>query len=134
MKMLHAGLFAALLLTAGLSFAQTKEGDLVADVPFAFVVAGQTLPPGHYVVNHLSDSLGLHDRKNRGVFVPTHSAERSRNDNSSKMVFHRYGDTYFLAEVWTGQSIGRALFPSRAEREAAEGAAEREIAVVRMGK
>jgi len=135
MKRFRIALSTALLLAAAIAFTQTKEGDLVADVPFAFVVAGRTLPAGHYIVNRLNDNLGIHNGQNQTVFVPTHSAQRPAHENTSKMVFHRYGDTYFLAEVWVGSSsIGRELYPSRAERELAESSAEREIAVVRMGK
>jgi hypothetical protein len=135
MKLLRIALSAALFLTAALTFAQTKPGDLVADVPFAFVVAGRTLPPGHYVINNLNENLGIHDANNQGVLVPVHREQRSPQENSSKMVFHRYGDTYFLSEVWVGgNSIGRALFPSRAESKLVDSGKEREIAEVRMEK
>jgi hypothetical protein len=133
MKLLRVVLSAVLVLMASISFAQTKPGDLVAEIPFAFIAAGRTLPPGHYVVNNLNDHLGIHDPQNHSVFVPVHSAQRPARDSSSKMVFHRYGDTYFLSEVWVGgNSIGRALFPSRAEQKLLESGKEREIAVVRM--
>jgi hypothetical protein len=135
MKLLRI-LSVALLLSASISYAQTKEGDVVVDVPFAFIVGGSTLPPGHYIVSRVNqDDLAIHDRQNHGVFVSAHSAQRSRHENESKMVFHRYGDTYFLSEVWVGgNTIGRALFRSRAERDLAGRQAERELAVVRMGK
>jgi hypothetical protein len=135
MNLLRIVLSVALLLAASVLFAQSKPGDLVADVPFAFVVAGRTLPPGHYVVNNQNDDLRIHDSHSQGIFVPAHSAQRGAHENSSKMVFHRYGDTYFLSEVWVGgNSIGRALFPSRAERKMVESGKEREIAEVRMEK
>jgi hypothetical protein len=135
MNLLRIGLSAVLLLAASVLFAQSKPGDLVADVPFAFVVAGRTMPPGHYVVNNRNDDLSIHDAHNQGVFVPAHSAQRGAHENSSKIVFHRYGDTYFLSEVWVGgNSIGKELFPSRAERKMVESGKEREIAEVRMEK
>jgi len=135
MKLLSIIVSAALLLAAANSVAQTKAGDLVADIPFAFVVADRTLPPGHYIVNRLNDNLGIHAGQNPNLFVPTHSAQRPAGENTSKMVFHRYGDTYFLEEVWVGSSsIGRALFPSRAEHKLKESGVEREIAAVRLGK
>jgi hypothetical protein len=133
MRLLRIVLFTALLFGAASISAQTQKGDLVAEIPFTFVVAGTALPPGHYIVKTLDDNLGIHDRENRGVFVAAHSAQRPERDNSSKMVFHRYGDTYFLSEVWVGgNSIGRELFTSRAEKQLSESGKEREIAVVRM--
>ena len=133
MKLFRFVLSLALLPVAVFSPAQTKQGDLVADIPFAFVVAKTTLPPGHYIINSLNENLGIHDRQNQGLFVAAHSAQRPAQENSSKLVFHRYGDTYFLSEVWVrGNSIGRALFPSRAERELNESGKEREIAVLQV--
>jgi len=135
MKLFHIAVTGVLLLAAVLSFAQTKDGDLVADIPFAFVVAGRTLPPGHYIINRLNENLGIHDSQNQSVFVPTHSVQRPAYDNTSKMVFHRYGDIYFLEEVWVGStSIGRALFPPPAERKLKSRGMENEVAAVRFGK
>lgn len=135
MKLLRIVLSAALLLTASIALAQTRQGDLVADIPFAFVVAGRTLPPGHYIVSKLNDNLAIQDRHNHTVFVPAHPAQRPENQSASKLVFHCYGDTHFLSEVWVGSnSIGRALFPSRVERKLAESSKEKEIAVVRIEK
>ena len=136
MRLLRIAFYAALLLTTSAVIAQTKQGDVTADIPFPFVVAKQTLPAGHYIVSPTNaDGLGIHDANNHGTFVPTHSAQRSPSDNTCKLVFHRYGDTYFLAEVWvSANSIGKVLFRSRAERELADRGQEREIAAVRVGK
>jgi hypothetical protein len=133
MKLFRIVLLVTLLLAASVSFAQTKPGDFVAAIPFAFVAAGRTLPPGHYVVNNLDDHLWIHDPQNHSFFVLVHSAQRPAHDNTSKMVFHSYGDVYFLSEVWVGgNSIGRVLFPSRAEKKLLESGNERQIAVVRI--
>jgi hypothetical protein len=135
MKLHRIAASGALLLAAVISFAQTKEGDLVADIPVGFVAAGRTLPAGHYIINRLNEDLCIHDTQSQSLFVPTHSAQRSAHYSTSKMVFHRYGDTYFLEEVWAGStSIGRALFPSLAERKLKERGLESEIAAVRFGK
>jgi hypothetical protein len=136
MRLLRIAFSTALLLAASASIAQTKQGDVTADIPFPFVVAKQTLPAGHYIVSPLNmDSLSIHDTSHHSMFVPTHSAQRSMNDNRCKLVFHRYGDTYFLSEVWVaGNAVGKALFRSRAERELAASGKEREVAEVRVGK
>ena len=134
MKLLRIAFYAALLL-ASTAIAQTRQGDVTADIPFPFVVAQQTLPAGRYVVSPVNpDSMGIHDANNRGAFVPTHSTQRGVSDNSCKLVFHRYGDTYFLSEVWVdGNALGRALFRSRAERELAQRGRDSEVAVLRLG-
>ena len=131
MKRFRIALYTALLMAAPLSIAQT-HGDAVADIPFSFVVAGQTLPAGHYIFSPAGEgSLRIQGAVLNGVFVPTHSARRQASDNSCKLVFRHYGDSYFLSQVWTaGNDRGKQLFPSRAERELAAKAAAGENTVV----
>jgi hypothetical protein len=43
----------------------------------------------------------------------------SRQDNKARLVFHRYGSTYFLSQVWLdGRSTGREFAKSKQERAA----------------
>jgi hypothetical protein len=37
-----------------------------------------------------------------------------------RLVFHRYGNEYFLAEIWNGEGTGTRLVPTKAERDAME--------------
>ena len=49
------------------------------------------------------------------------------------MVFHRYGEAYFLSEVWVaGRGMGRKVFPSHAEEELDAKGAEMQIAVLQI--
>jgi hypothetical protein len=42
------------------------------------------------------------------------------SSDEARLVFNKYGDTYFLSEVWTpGQSQGGGLSKSKTEREIA---------------
>jgi hypothetical protein len=135
MKLYGILLFAAMFALAPASMSQMRPGDTVVDVPFAFVIDGQTLPPGHYIVASTNnDRIRISNPKNFGVYLSTHAASRTDSDGS-KLVFHRYGDTYFLSAVWvTGSTMGRELARSRAERELANHKTEMELAVVRPGK
>jgi len=129
-------MLAALLLAALVTTAQTKPGDVVAYIPFSFVVADRVLPPGSYIVSAPNDvDLRIYNSQNPGVFVPAHRVQRSTRKTGSKVVFHRYGDTYFLSQVWVGTSTtGRELFRPAAERALVNRGAEREIALVTIGK
>ena len=94
-------------------------------------MAGQSLPAGHYIVAGRAIHIRIFNSQSSGLFVPTHGAMRTDSDGT-KLVFHRYGDTYFLSEVWvTGTTTGRQLFRSRAERELAARNAEMQLAVIR---
>jgi len=131
MKLFRIALCAVLFAMAVSAVGQTRPGDMVVDVPFPFVVAGQPLPAGRYIVAAgNNDVIRIFNSQTQGMYVPTHSASRSASAGS-KLVFHRYGQTYFLSAVWvTGNTSGRELFRSRAERELADRKAEMELAVV----
>ena len=134
MRFLQIALCGALFAVAAAAVGQTKPGDMVVDVPFPFNVAGQSLPAGHYIVAAMDDTIRIFNSQTGGLYVPTHGATRAASDGS-KLVFHRYGDTYFLSGVWvTGNTTGRELFRSRTERELATRKAEMELAVVRPVK
>jgi hypothetical protein len=119
-KLFRNAFYAALLLAASACIAQTK-GDVVADIPFPFEVAGHTLLSGHYIVSPVSENtLRIHESMGPGILVTTNAAQRSESDDSSKLVFHRYEGTYFLSQVWsTGNDRGREVLRSPAEREMA---------------
>jgi hypothetical protein len=113
---------------------QTKPGDLLVDVPFPFVVEGQTLVAGHYIVTAMDENVRIYNSQTTGLYVATHSTLRTTSDGS-KLVFHRYGNTYFLSAMWMGgNTIGRELPRSRTERQLEVRTAEMELAVVRPEK
>ena len=131
MKLFRNVFCAALLLAASACIAQTK-GEVVAVIPFPFVVAGHTLPAGRYIVSPMTQNiLRIHESMGPGILVPTNAAQRSVSDNSSKLVFHRYESTYFLSQVWiTGNDRGREVGRSTAEREMAAKTKQKDNAVV----
>lgn len=96
--------------------AQTKEK---ANVPFDFVAGDQALPAGTYAIDELaSHVIGVRNTaSNQEKMISMHSAERL-NDQSPKLVFHKYGDSYFLYQVWTGSSEGLEINQSKREKEA----------------
>lgn len=135
MKLFWIALCAALFAPVLVALGQTSPGDMVVDVPFAFEVAGQHLPAGHYIVAAGAGSyVSIFNAQNRGLYATTHRASRTTSDGS-KLVFHRYGDTYFLSSAWvTGNANGREFFRSKAEREMAGRKSEMEMAAVRPAK
>jgi hypothetical protein len=102
---------------------------LVAQVPFDFVVGDKTLRAGEYHVNSLNDSgnpiVIKNDDGDRAV-RSTYTAERRDKQLRAKLVFHRYGSTYFLSQIWmAGETIGGELPKTRQER-----AIERELKMI----
>jgi hypothetical protein len=65
--------------------------------------------------------------------VLTHAVEGKAPESQGKMVFHRYGGSYFLSEVWVaGGGAGRKVFESRTEEELDVKGAEMQIAVLQI--
>jgi hypothetical protein len=59
------------------------------------------------------------DGKTIKAFLPN-DCESTQAQETTKLVFHRYGDQYFLAQIWTaGNDRGRELPRTEREREVA---------------
>lgn len=95
---------------------------LKANVPFDFIVNGKTLPAGQYTVVP-SNTAGLlllrnWETKQSAAVMTKVSADRSAS--KPVLVFHRYGNQRFLAQIVSDTSVNE-LPQSKAEREAAKG-------------
>lgn len=123
-----------LLLSASMCLGQSRRGDVIANVPFPFMVSGHALPPGKYIVAPIGETnLRIYGNK-QSVIFQTHSASGNAPEGTGKVVFHRYGGAYFLSEVWVpATSTGRQLFTSQAEKELAQ-STNGEVAVLRVGQ
>jgi hypothetical protein len=112
-------LAAALIVSASFAQAQTR---IKAEVPFAFSLQNQSMPAGDYKIIALSDRVleVLNLDGKHGQLVAKQMSVQSFKDQSPKLVFHKYGDQYFLSEIWAGDShTGIALSESKREKEVA---------------
>ena len=101
-------------------FAQSLR--LSADIPFDFYISERFFPAGTYTVepqqNH--EAVRLYDHRGNTMFVMTVALSPNQSANPSRLVFHRYGDTNFLASIyWQGYRNGRDLATSRIEKKLA---------------
>jgi hypothetical protein len=126
-------IFATLLLAAATCLGQSKRGDVIANIPFPFMVGDHALPPGRYKITPIGETnLRIYAPNCQGVLVQTHSVVGTPPEGIGKMTFHRYGDAYFLSEVWVAANgTGRQLFTSRAEKEVAK-RTDSEVAELRI--
>ncbi len=120
--------FTMVLLAVTLSFAAAvisanaqASTQLSAAIPFDFAVGNKTMAAGDYSVrSNTNDGTGLVIRSaesGKSIMRLSNSIAAQRNKTQARMVFHRYGQRYFLAEVWAGgNSTGRQLVQSREER------------------
>jgi hypothetical protein len=103
------------------AFAQTVN--LKADVPFNFIIRGATLPAGEYTIQGMADGSAIAVRgpnPKANTIVLSQRCSSLDAAKQSKLVFHRYGDRYFLAQLWVaGSASGRQLLKSPREMEVA---------------
>ena len=110
-----------LLLVTALAYAKTVN--MKVNVPFNFVVGGATMPSGEYTVQGLGLGNAISIRRldqTAASLTLAIRCESSKTPEQSKLVFHRYGDRYFLAQIWmAGSNSGHELPKSRREAEVA---------------
>jgi hypothetical protein len=113
----------ALTAIATTRVAQAQDG-MAVNVPFDFVAGGKTLPAGEYIVKISAPTRAmiLISRKDAttSAFINTNPAVSLAPQAESKLVFNRYGDSYFLSQVWSeGNTQGRQLVRTAREKEIA---------------
>jgi len=132
MKVQIAKGLAMLLVTLALAAASAvvangqSKPHLVANVPFEFVVADKTFGAGEYQVGSIDrsgETIAIRNTAGDSAIRLSSARERRDSDRAAKLVFHRYGSTYFLSQVWmAGETSGREL-----PRSAQERALQREV-------
>lgn len=94
------------------------------DVPFDFTFGEKKLPAGKYAVGRALQGaddimMSITDGGGRSkAIVLSNAVTKSRANTKASLVFHRYGDQYFLVQVWAaGATVGREFPKSKSERE-----------------
>ena len=108
----------AALVTAGGVLAQGRA--VRATVPFDFTAGDKLLPAGNYeITNPSSGVLEIQNWEKRIAIFSTATYDSHDSRGSSKLVFDKYGDQYFLREVLAEQAaINARVLPSKAEQRA----------------
>jgi hypothetical protein len=111
-----------LMLAVGVAYAQLPSpGTVKVSIPFSFTANQVAMPAGDYTVKN-SGSAGVllisSDDASQHGLISTMSVESNSRSTQTKLIFHRYGDQYFLSQVWVrGEASGRELPKTRAEKE-----------------
>jgi len=126
-----------LLMIAASAFAQSIN--VVANVPFSFSVDKGTLPAGEYQIRAVDTAggevLAIQNReaKMARMFLtnPVSRGANSAYSEKATLVFKRYGDQYFLSQIWlSGNNTGRELSTSVREKELARGLTSEKVIVL----
>lgn len=117
----------ALLLTLTAVADAGAQTTLVVNIPFDFTVCRQQLPAGKYSLQPITSASGLtvlvKSEDNRSAeIVCTHAVQSAERPARGKLIFNRYGDQYFLSEMWfPGEKIGNQLVKSEREEALLQG-------------
>jgi hypothetical protein len=120
---LHSSLLTGVLAIGALTSAtHTVAQELAAkvDVPFAFQNGSQHLPAGTYRIDLNSEHVIIlrGTAPNAAGVAMTNPEQRAKAQAKGTVVFRRYGDHYFLHEIWMPESTtGRKCVTSRAEQK-----------------
>src|SRR5262249_21555602 len=119
-QVLFSLLTTVLLMAAGSAYAQLGSAQEVrANVPFDYEVGNAAMKAGNCSVRGISTatvlafSCAVSETK-----LALSRAVAGKLATETKLVFHKYGDQYFLAQVWVkGEDTGRELQTTRTENE-----------------
>ncbi len=112
--------------------AQAQTTSLKASIPFEFYINSEKFPAGSYTVESLGNSVvRVSDANGHSAAIVTIPITNRSSKQEGRLVFNRYKDSSFLAEVlWSGYPNGGRLMQSSLERELAKSnALERVVAI-----
>ncbi len=124
MKKQILSVVATLSIVVGLTIAgfAALGNSVKANIPFDFMVAGKMFPAGEYTISRGSSTGFLvirnYEAKKAASFLVQNAT--GKVETKAKLVFNRYGEDYFLSQIWDGYSDGNQLPKSKAERKAAK--------------
>ncbi len=107
-----------------------------ANIPFDFTVGQQTLSAGDYRVSISGPAMIRVARIGGPDVAGLMTAPLKGVENvSPRLVFHRYGKHYFLAQVWVGElNLGHQMFASAQEVQLARTTKQEQETILAQGK
>jgi hypothetical protein len=134
MKSLIARILIVGTALAGVVAVNAADKTITASVPFNFYVGATVMPQGAYRVNELANGGIVALRTSHASkAITTFPVSGKSESEPPRLVFRRYGDTYFLAEIWAADgSLGHALRHSAREKELAQNGSAPTLAVIRL--
>jgi hypothetical protein len=110
---------ATTFIAAGPVLAQDQQ--LKANVPFNFTVGTQTLPSGTYTIGSTTSPslLALRNQDKKINVMSLGLADQYNSGHDNTLVFHKYGNQYFLSDIHSeGSSINIHFPATKSEKRA----------------
>ena len=136
-KQLAALAMTLALFSSAAAYAQTVH--VQTTIPFNFNIGNSAFPAGKYDIQSASNGehvlyiRNLHSGE--GSFLVPQSCESAHVVSKSSLTFRRYGQQYFMAEVWVaGYSQGHQFRVGKREEEVARKFSKQETTLLASGK
>jgi hypothetical protein len=105
---------------AALSVQAQTPSRVEVNIPFEFSAGKTTLKPGVYTVKRMSGNLvrmkNVDDDSAVILNAPVNLSSTDANA-TERLVFNKYGDEYFLAQIWLTADSGRQLLKEEKTRQ-----------------
>jgi hypothetical protein len=109
--------FAALAFT----HLNAQSADLRANIPFDFHAGRTLMPAGEYEIQGHGPFVVFRSKdRSRAIQLLTHAAVSSDSSRDGRLVFKRYGNSYFLSKIWESFSSNGREVPTVREKELAK--------------
>lgn len=101
--------------------ARAQDRVVTAEIPFEFTVCKEQLPAGKYQIEPFSKAnpnvMVFRSQDNRSVeIVCARDVVGTKLSGKGKLIFNRYGNQYFLSELWfAGEPTGSEVVKSERE-------------------
>ena len=79
---------------------QAAGHTMSVNVPFGFELGSKHFEPGTYTIHTPEWGIVQIQGNSTGALALTHDGQSYRPTKTAKVVFDRYGDHYFLRQVW----------------------------------
>src|SRR5262249_12131086 len=104
-QVLFSLLTTVLLMAAGSAYAQLGSAQEVrANVPFDYKVGNATMKASNCSIRAagIANVLAIRCAGSEAKLALSSSVVSGKPVTETKLVFHKYGDEYFLAQIWIG--------------------------------
>jgi hypothetical protein len=126
----------ALVLLA-LATANAQKTSATVDIPFAFTVDDVRMPAGDYIISSPSERV-VTIQVAGGILAKTaltNNGSSAKPDGRAKLVFHKYGNAYFLVAAWLPNSDhAREFYASTSEIQLARNGGQDVVELTLLAK
>lgn len=94
------------LVVMALSTAYAQKTAATVNIPFSFTIDDVRMPAGEYIISSTIERVVTlqHVGGPEAKATMTNNGSSTNSDGRAKLVFHKYGNAYFLAAAWLPNS------------------------------